>query len=261
MTRLSRRALALLLWSALALGAATSLPAQEKGEGPASLFLTYRCDPAKRAAFRAYMAGPGVAQFEKWKKEGAYQEYLVLFSAFVNRTGFDMLVRLDFVKYVDTDRWREIERTAPGGLSGEALALCSPVTAYLADLTWHGGPSPGRDLSKTTYLVIPYDFHVSKGEYKNYFAAYVKPQLDGWIAEGAMSWWGVYLNQHNTGHPWDSLFLLEYADTVGLARRDVVKWGMRKELREDPAWKTVSDSKQDFRSEGEVILAEPLLAR
>jgi hypothetical protein len=207
------------------------------------------------------MSGPGIARLEKWKAEGVYQDYLALFSSYVNASGFDLLVRLDFARYGDTARWRAVERTRPGGLSAEALALCSPVTAYLADLAWSGGPRPERELAKTTYLVIPYEFHVGKDAYKSYFAAYVKPQLDGWLDEKAMSWWGVYLNQHSTGHPWDSLFLLEYADMAGLARRDVVKWGVRRKLAEDPAWKSVSDSKQDYRTEGEVILAEPILPR
>src|SRR5688500_19007713 len=130
----------------LALVLAPAAPAQEKGEGPATLFLSYKCDPAKRAAFRAHMAGPGLAQFEKWKRDGAYKDYLVLFSSYVNRRELDMLVRLDFDRYVDTEKWKAIERTTPGGLSAAGLALCTPDYAYLADLTWEGR-SPTRDLA------------------------------------------------------------------------------------------------------------------
>lgn len=246
--------------AALLLAAPPGLQAQEKGEGPAKLFLTYRCKPEKRAAFRAHMAGPGVSEFEKWKREGTFKDYLILFTSYVNAATWDMLVRLDFDKYADTQRWEAVERTMPGGLSAEALALCSPVTAYLADLIWETA-GPARDLAKTRYLVIPYQFHVGKPVYKNYFEAYVEPQMDGWIAEKAMSWWGVYLNQHNTGAPWDSLFLLEYTDPVGLARRDNVKEAVRKKLQENPAWKTVSDAKADFREEDQVVIAAPILPR
>lgn len=250
---------------AVALALAAPLTAQERGEGPASLFITYRCDPQKRAAFRAHMAGPGVAQFEEWKSEGVYKDYLVLFSAYVNGgdTAPDMMVRLDFAKYVDTDAWKAIERTSPAGLSPEALALCTPVTSYLADLTWEGGPSPSRNLAKAVYLWIPYHLEkgVGKPEYKKYFSTYVKPQNEGWLAAGALSWWGVYLNQHNTGKPWDIVFLYEYADSVGLARRDNVKEAVRAKLRNDPVWKAVSDNKQSFRIEDQVIIMDPILPR
>lgn len=247
----------------LSLAAAVPLAAQEKGEGPATLFLSYKCEPARRAAFRAHMAGPGVAQFEKWKKEGKYKDYIVLFASYVNTRELDMLVRLDFEKYVDTGNWRAIERTSPGGLSPEALALCSPDTAYLADLTWDGGPSASRDLSQAVYLYIPYHFEkgVGKPGYKKYFETYVKPQNDGWLAENALSCWGVYLNQHNTGAPWDALFLYEYKDAVGLARRDVVKNAVRAKLRSNPEWKAISDNKQSFRIEDQVIVLEPILPR
>ena len=217
-----------LVWAILGVAGLLSCPlgvlAQEKGEGPASLFITYQCKPETKAAFRAHMAGAGVTQFEKWKKDGVYADYLILFSAFVNSgaTAPDMLVRLDFAKYVDISKWKAVERTTPAGMTSAALALCSPVTSYLADLAWTGGPSATRDLSRAVYLWIPYHLmgETSKAQYRKYFETYVKPQNEGWLKEGALSWWGVYLNQHNTGTPWDIIFLYEYTDMVGLARRD-----------------------------------------
>jgi hypothetical protein len=237
--------------------------AQEKGEGPMSLFITYQCSPEKKAAFRAHMAGAGVNQFEKWKKEGVYKDYLVLFSSFTNSgdTAPDMLVRLDFAKYVDSANWKTIERTMPAGLAPEALKLCTPVTSYLADLNYEGGPSAKRDLSKSVYLWIPYHLEkgVGKPTYKKYFETYVKPQNDGWLADGALSWWGVYFNQHNTGKPWDMIFLYEYSDLAGLARRDNVKEAVRAKLKNDPMWKKVSDEKQSYRWEDQVIIMDPIL--
>jgi hypothetical protein len=256
------RAIGAIATSSLLLASAPS-PAQEKGEGPASLFLTYKCDPARRGAFRAHMAGPGIAQFEKWKKEGVFKDYLLLFSSYVNRSEQDLLARLDFAKYVDTERWKVVEQTMPGGLSAEGLALCTPEKAYLADLTWEGGPSESRNLGKAVYLYIPYHFEkgIGKPEYKKYFEVYVKPQNDGWLTENALSWWGVYLNQHNTGMPWDALFLYEYRDAVGLAQRDNVKQSVRAKLRSNPEWKAVSDNKASVRIEDEVIMMDPILPR
>ncbi len=255
-----------IVWAVTMFGAllgSASVLGQERGEGPASLFITYQCKAENKAAFRAHMASAGVNQLEKWKKDGVYRDYLVAFSSFVNTgpTAPDMLVRLDFAKYVDIAKWKEIERTMPSGLTAEALKLCSPMTSYLADLAWEGGPSPKRDLAKAVYLWIPYHLekNVSKGEYKKYFETYVKPQNDGWLKEGALSWWGVYLNQHNTGSPWDIIFLYEYSDMVGLARRDNVKESVRAKLRNDPAWKAASDNKQSLRIEDQVIIMDPIL--
>lgn len=262
-----RCAAAAMMAAAALMGAlgVTSAQAQEKGEGPASLVITYQCSPDKRAAFRAHMEGAGVNQFEKWKKEGVYADYLVLFASFVNSgdSAQDMMVRLDFAKYADLAKWKAVERTTPAGLAPEALKLCTPVTSYLADLLYEGGPSAKRDLSKTVYLWIPYHLEkgTSKSTYKKYFEIYVKPQNDGWLAGGALSWWGVYFNQHNTGKPWDMLFLYEYSDITGLARRDNMKEAVRAKLRNDPVWKKVSDEKQSYRWEDQVIVMDPILPR
>jgi hypothetical protein len=244
----------------LALPAGAS--AQEKGEGPSALFLTYKCDPAARAGFRAHMAGPGVAQLERWKREGVYRDYLVLFSSYVNRRELDMLVRLDFAAYADTERWKAIERTMPGGLSADALRLCAPETAYLADLASEGA-DPKRDRARGIYLYIPYHFEkgIGKPDYKKYFEAYVKPQNEAWIAEKALAGWSLYLNQHAAGAPWDALILYEYAGVAGLARRDVIKAGVRARLRNDPAWKAVSDGKEGVRTEDQVVVMDPILPR
>ena len=149
----------------LALLAASSVRAQEKGEGPTTLFLTYQCKPERRAAFRSHMAGLGVGRFEGWRKDGAFKDYLVLFSSYVNEATWDMLVRLDFARYADTERWAAIERTMPGGLSAEALALCSPVASNLADLEWEAA-APTRDPSRARYVVIPYQLLVGVPAYK-----------------------------------------------------------------------------------------------
>ena len=93
----------------------TIASAQMYGSGPTSLFITYQCEPENKAKFRSHMVGAGVQQFETWKKQGVYKDYLVLFSSFVNagETAPDMLVRLDFAAYADTAEWKNIEHTLP----------------------------------------------------------------------------------------------------------------------------------------------------
>jgi hypothetical protein len=257
---LRRRALTLLV--PLVLSVAVPLRAQEKGEGPASLFLFYNCKPEKRAAFRAYMEGPGVAQFEKWKKQGVYSDYLVLFSSFVNGN-WDMLVRLDFEKYVDSDRWKAIEKTTPAGLSPEGLAICSPTDSDLADLLWTKGPAT-RNLGKAVYLVMPFMWEHSKNLYFSYFEARPKYDLDAWVDDGTLSWYGAFVNQHHTGAKWNVLWLLEYKDSLALARREVVKQAVRKEKaakQEEPAYKFVRQTGNESRAASPAVVADPILPR
>src|SRR5688500_9936942 len=93
--------------------------APEKGEGPFSIFITFQCKPEHEAAFRAHMAGAGVQKFEQGKRQGAFKDYLILFSSYVNSgdTAPDMLVRLDFAKYVDSANWKKVEQTNPAGMT------------------------------------------------------------------------------------------------------------------------------------------------
>jgi len=240
-------------------GLSAPLGAQQRGEGPTSLIVTYKAQPAHRAALRAYMSGPGLAQFERWKAEGVFADYQLFFSSYVNSELWDMLALLSFDRYTDTARWRDVEKSMPGGLSAEALAMGVPIATQLADLTWQKAASI-RDRRQAVYFFIPYEY-ANLGSYKNYVGAYVTPQLDAWVREDVLSHYGIYLNQHPTGAVWDALFVLEYRDLAAFSQRDVLKWKIREGLAQQPGWKTISDIKHDFRSEGAVNIAEALLPR
>jgi hypothetical protein len=258
-----RHAVRVALLAALVSSVATPLFAQWKGEGPVTLFLHYACKPEKRAAFRAHMAGPGVAQFEKWKKEQVFKDYLILFSSYVNPT-WDMLVRLDFERYADTEKWKTVEQTTPGGLSPEGLALCSPTNAHLADLLFEKA-RPARDLTKARFAVFPFEYTKTLAAYKSYFMARPKFDLDGWVDGGAMAWYGVYANQYHQGPAWDILWVLEYKDTAGLAGRETVRQAMRKRYAESevPGWRYARDTPpgEESRAPQQPTLADPILPR
>lgn len=239
------------------------LRAQDKGEGPASLFVSYECKPENRAAFRTYLEGPGTAQLEKWKKLGTFRDYFILFTSYVNTdVKWDALVRLDFDRFVDTEKWKVIERRMPGGLSAEGLALCSPLAADTADLTWERA-GPSRDVGKAVYLVLTREW-VEKNRYLMYVTTKAKPEFDAWIDEGALSWYGIYINQNPSGPPWDALILLEYKDLAGLASRDVVKRRVRKEkfVGKNPAWSFAMQGSADATKEQrQIVIADPVLPR
>src|SRR5207247_2228047 len=132
------------------------------------------------------MTGPGVKQFEQWKKSGIFKDYLLLFSSYsrFNGSTWDMLVRLDFERYVDTEKWKAVDGATPGGLSAEALALCPPTGTYLTDLQWENA-RPSRNLAKAIYVVVGYRAH-DRGQYARYFESKVKLDFDQWIEQGAL---------------------------------------------------------------------------
>ncbi len=228
------------------------------GEGETHLILTYTCSPASRAAFREFMATKGVNQFEQWKKDGAFKSYLVLFSSFVNDGLWDMVVTLDFEKFVDVEKWQEIEKRQPGGLSKEGLALGTPRACVYADLGWRGGKSE-HDISKSVFMLIPYMILVETSKYDKYVDAYVIPQMKGWLKAGALKSYRIFQDQNPTNSPWHSLLFFEYDGMRGIALRDTVKNQVRDELKNDPGYEEFSPIKTTIRKELQPVTFVPLL--
>jgi hypothetical protein len=229
--------------------------AQEDKPGSTSLFITYRCKAADRPAFLRGLESEGVKRFDELKHAGTIADYLLLFNQFVDANTWDAMIIVTFDRYVQSDGWRKLERESPGGLTANLLKLATPHTSYMADLTIRNG-TPG-DRSKSIFMAIPYQYR-NKAEYVNYIKLYGVPQFDGWIKEGAISSYGIFLNQNATGVPWDVMLLFEYNGIEGLANRDIVKQKVRAELAKNPSWKMIQDSKQEFRTELEVVMASPV---
>jgi hypothetical protein len=233
------------LFAGFVLGSAV---AEDDPEGHVSLFLSYKCPVEHRVAFRAHMGKAGVNEFESWKKQGVFSDYQVLFSSFAyaDDAAPDMVVRLDFARFADVARWKAVERERPAGLSAEALTMCRPQDSHLARMKWQGAGEK-RDLSKAAYIRIPVHYKVSAEDYAKYFESYVKPQYDGWVAEGTLGWWGAYINYLTQGDVWDMMVLYEYRDLTALALRYEVREKVRARLRRDPAWQKQHETKVDVR--------------
>ncbi len=120
--------------------------------------------------------------------------------------------------------------------------------------------SVNGDTSKSVFFVIPYDV-VDLEEYKPYVAGYVIPQMDGWIREGVLRSYSLYLNRYYAGKPWDSLLILEYKDMESFGQRENVIAKVRAALSTDPKWKALSDNKKNLGTEKETVLAEELKRR
>src|SRR5260370_18756174 len=58
------------------------LKAQEQADGPTALIITYHAKSGDRSAFRRVMQTEGIAQLNKWQKDGVFSSYNALFTAY-----------------------------------------------------------------------------------------------------------------------------------------------------------------------------------
>lgn len=234
--------------------------AEEPVGGPRHLLITYRCPAAHRPAFRAYLEGEVSMMLERLKREGVLKNYQILFNPFVTTGTWDAMTVLSFSSYAATQRWKEMERTSPGGLSPAGLKLATPIQTYSADLRWEGtAEDPGPE-GKRVYYVIPYSYS-SLDQYQSYVDDYVIPQVRGWLKEGVLSRYTMYLNRYPVGDPWDALFIYEYRDLDSFGKREETVAKVRESLRADPKWKHLNDIKATIRSESENTIADLIQPR
>jgi hypothetical protein len=248
----------LFLAAAVALLWAMPANSQENKLGMTHVFITYRCKPADRPAMIAGMEKEGVKKFEEYKKNGIIADYLLVYNSICDENTWDMSAVLQFDTYEQTDRWRELERTNPGGLSAELLKTITPATTYFSDRKWFQGKR--GDQKNAIYVMIPYQW-VDRSGYTAYIATYGVPQFDGWLKEGVLNSYGIFLNHHATGAPWDAYLLFEYKDAAALGNREMVKQKVRAALKDNVAWKLIQESKQTYRTEHEVVMAKAFTAK
>jgi len=233
---------------------------KERLSGPRQLIISYRSTPAKRVAFRQYMLKTGIRRFDQLKKDGMLEDYRLLFNRYVDADTWDMLSVLTFKDYANVAKWAAVEREAPGGLAEEGLTLATPINTYSLDLIWHGSGEPKATRGKTLFFVIPYDYYPHTiDEYMKYVDVYVMPQIRGWVSEGIVANYGIYLSRYPTSRPWKSIFLLEYRDDASFGTREATMAKVRAALKDNPAWKTASDKKLNMRVEKESVIADELI--
>jgi hypothetical protein len=253
----------LLIGLARSPGGSAAAAEQRVSGGPRQLLIAYRAAPADRPRFRSYLEHREAKRLEALRRQGSLAGYQILFNPFVQPRTWDAMVVLSFARFADTRRWLDIERSSPGGLDREGLALAKPVSEYSADLLWDSGPS-GQDASEGhIFYVIPYTYLDSAAQYEAYVNGYVIPQLEGWIEAGTLSRYRIYLNRYPVGdpEPWDALFVYDYRSLEAFGRRDETLAAVRGRLRADPAWQKLSATKSSQRTEAENTIAEKLAGR
>jgi len=148
-----------------------------------------------------------------------------------------------------------LERTRPGGLSNAGLALAQPVLTSSADLAWSGANAGDTDTDTSVYYIIPYEYRNTE-EYVKYAQAYMIPQYEGWLKDGALSGYEVLLNRYTVGDPWDVLVVLRYRDINAYGRRQQVLDKVRATLKDNAEWQAYHKRKSDIRSETENSIAD-----
>jgi hypothetical protein len=228
------------------------LKAQEQVDGPTALIITYHAKSGDRSAFRKVMQTEGIAQLNKWQKDGVFSSYNALFTAYAADTVPDMFLVLRFKHFTDLGNWQKIEETYPGGLTEKAQTLGAAETSGTADMVDEGSSAPTTKDSQ--FFVLEYDVTVDMPKYVSYVHGYVAPQFKGWAAAGVLSSYSCFVNQNPAGAPWSSFIILEYKDLKSLAAREAVKTKIRAELAtSDATWKKWSDDKTTVRKEKAAI--------
>lgn len=237
--------------------ASTDASAEPPAGGPSNILIAYHSEPANRPAFRTYLQKDMLPRLAKLQAAGVLSSYQILFNPFVTDYTWDAMTVLRFSSYAATQRWKEIERTQPGGLNAAGLHLAQPINTYSADLPWEGLADDTGPDQDAVYYVIPYEY-ASADQYRKYVDAYVMPQVTGWMHEGVLSGYRIFMNRYQVGRPWDSLFVFRYRNLESFGRRDEIVAKVRLTLVDNPEWKQLNAIKQTIRTESENTIAEAL---
>ncbi|MFP3643438.1 hypothetical protein [Paraburkholderia sp. SIMBA_054] len=244
----------------VALCMASGAQAGDSGTGQSgdslSLIITYHTAPANRPALRHELVRVTVPRLRRWQEEGHITRYRVLFSRFADDGNWDAMALLTFSNASEVAHWKQMEQRHPAALSARALALTTAIHTAPVDLMRAGST---RDASSdAVFVVIPYKTLVSADDYLKYADGYVIPQFNGWMGEGVLSRYALYVSDFPAGRPWSTLVILEYRNEAALAARNAVVAKVRENLKSNAAWKAISDNKKNVREEEQVVIADPL---
>src|SRR5204863_7603704 len=119
---------------------------------------------------------------------------------------------------------------------------------------WKNGPDEKRtDAGRSVFLTIPYVYHpmTSLDDYAKYVEGYVMPQFDGWLKDGIIRSYHIYVNRFQTSRSWQALFLIEYENVEAFGQREKEVDKVKMQLLADPNWKGLGDRKLAVRVEKE----------
>ena len=230
--------------------------ADPRDGGPLTLLMTYHATPTNRLLLLRELAQSEAHQLQQWKEAGIIESYRLLTSRYADSLTWDAALILTFPNDSAFAGWKKVEHEFPAGLTPKALALTSAIETAPADLMREGHARASA--KEPVLLVIPYDYSVSESDYLKYLNGYTIPQLAGWIDEGVLARYSIYLDRYPAGRPWEALLVLEYKDDAALAQREAIVAKVRARLAADPAWKAFADDKKNIRTEKPPVVADPV---
>lgn len=248
--------------------ATQSIAAQPRQSLPApkpqnAVVIAYRSTVASRPLLRREVLQVLQPRLEKWRHDGMLAGYRVLFNSFPDRDTWDLLAILTFKDFDGIEKWRNVERSLPGGLTAQELRVLAPSAEYLMDIVGQS-QAAGASSRPGVFLVIPYVFSPTPlPRYLQYAHGYVLPETEGWMRHGNVSGYGLYVNRFYPDEPIQSLLVVEYKDFTALSQREAVVAQTRRELSADAAWRSWSEAKdrEHIRTEKRAVVAEQLAAR
>src|SRR3546814_729872 len=226
---------------------------EELQQGPNTLVIHYRDARTDRTAFRAYLEKDFAAKLRAMKAKGDLADFRIFYSWYRPPAVREGMAVLRFPSHSPVQRLNALERPAPGLPDTTSLVLDDPFATYSADLAWSRSP----DTLKVGegYYVIP-DEYKDAQQYRDYVKGYILPQFDGWMKNGALTGYEMYMNRYPVGTPWDVLFIQHYRDMESFGRRQRVTEETRAGLRANPEWMAWSEKKMGIRTETENTIAE-----
>lgn len=245
--------LACLFHAGAVLAGGTAQPSDNQG---LSLVVEYRTAPANRPMLRHELAQSTADKLAQWEHGGRLTQYSLLFSRYADSGNWDAMAILTFATPADLYRWRRVEATDPGALSAKALAAATSIRTTPVDLKRSAVGATGAPDS--VYVAIPYRTEVSASDYLKYADAYVIPQFKGWMGDGALGGYSIYMSQFPAGRAWNVIAILQYKDEIALSRREAIVDKVRARLKSNPEWEVISVGKQHVRAEEQVVIADPV---
>ncbi|WP_129551087.1 hypothetical protein [Komagataeibacter xylinus] len=223
-----------------------------------SLIISYRSTPAGRPALLRALRTQLAPRLHILQATDRLAHYRILFGRLVDANTWDALLILDFDNTAQVAAWRTIETGMPAGLDIADQTAITTIESTISDSIGNAGPIHGG--SDPVYMVIPYDYFVPTADYANYARSYVFPQTDGWISNGALNAYQLYVARYTAGRNWMSLLVLAYYGDDGLNRRNAVIAATRRTLNADPDWTEKSIGKGHIRTEKAAMIADLIAA-
>lgn len=233
---------------------ASPVQAQEEFiNGPRSLIVTYRTAAKERAAFRRYLTDIMALRWRALQNTVGIGGFRIYYSWYGQPRVWDTMLVLHFPTFEAVSRWNNLERAQPRGLDPKGLGLAEPSVTIAVDLPRAKNADALRD--REVYYMFPYEYP-SGPEYSVYVKGYVLPQADGWVREGALPGYELYMNRYPVGPSWDTLFVQKYRNVKAFGRRQEVRNKVRTTLRDDLVWKAFRERKAKIRNVTENSIAE-----